>query len=137
MIGILIIAHGSLGDALISGASHVLGKPLDQVRALRVSVADEPEALLAHARGMLRELESGQGVLVLSDICGGTPSNIATRLGIPGQVEAVCGANLPMLVRALTYRDQSLARVVDKALSGGNEGVFQLCGDKANATGRS
>ncbi len=137
MIGILIITHGSLGDALIGGAAHVLGKPLEQVRALPVSVADKPEALLTKARAMLRDLQGDQGVLVLSDICGGTPSNIATQLGVPGQVEVICGASLPMLVRALTYRDQTLARVVEKALSGGCEGVFQLCGDKANAAGRS
>ena len=137
MIGILIITHGSLGEALIGGATHVLGKPLEQVRALQVGIADQPEALLREARALLRELDCGQGVLVLADICGGTPSNIAARLGVPGQVEAVCGANLPMLVRALTYRDQALAQVLEKALSGGSEGVFQLSGEKANAAGRS
>ncbi len=137
MIGILIITHGSLGDALIGGAAHVLGKPLEQVRALPVSIADKPEALLAKAQALLGALETGQGVLVLSDICGGTPANIATRLAVPGKVEVVCGASLPMLVRALTYRNQALEQVVEKALSGGNEGVFQLCGDKANAPGRS
>jgi PTS system mannose-specific IIA component len=135
MVGILIITHGSLGEALIGGAAHVLGKPLEQVRALPVSIADDPEALLREARALLRELDRGQGVLVLADICGGTPSNIATRLGVPGKVAAVCGANLPMLVRALTYRDKALAQVVEKALSGGAEGVFQLCGEKANAAG--
>ena len=137
MIGILIVTHGGLGGALIGGATHVLGKPLEQIRALPVSIADEPEALIAQARALLGEIESGQGVLVLSDICGGTPSNIATRLCVPGKVAAVCGANLPMLVRALTYRDQALVQVVEKALSGGNEGVFQLSGEKANAAGRS
>ena len=137
MIGILIVTHGSLGDALISGASHVLGKPLERVRALRVSIADEPETLLAQARALAGEVDGGKGVLVLTDICGGTPSNIATLLAVPGRVEAVCGASLPMLVRALTYRDQALAQVVEKALSGGYEGVCKLSGDKANAAGRN
>ena len=137
MIGILIITHGGLGDALVGSAAHVLGKPLEKVRALAVTVADKPESLLREAGALLREVESEQGVLVLTDICGGTPSNIATSLGVPGRVEAVCGANLPMLVRALTYRNQTLAQVVEKALSGGNEGVFKLSGGKANAAGRS
>lgn len=137
MIGILIVTHGGLGNALIAGATHVLGKPLEQLRALPVSIADQPETLLQQALALLREVDSGQGVLVLTDICGGTPSNIATLLGVPGRVETVCGANLPMLVRALTYRDQALAQVVEKAMSGGHEGVCKLSGEKANAAGRS
>ncbi len=137
MIGILIITHGSLGEALISGASHVMGKPLEQVRSLPVSIADEPEALLLQARALLKEIDSGEGVLVLSDICGGTPCNVSTRLVNPGKVEALSGANLPMMVRALTYRGGSLSQVAEKALSGGSEGVIRLSGGAPNAAGRS
>jgi PTS system ascorbate-specific IIA component len=85
----------------------------------------------------VRQLDGGEGVLVLTDILGATPSNIATRLLKPGRVEGVSGASLPMLIRALTYRDEPLADVVDKAVSGGCEGVVHLNTDTRNAANRS
>jgi PTS system ascorbate-specific IIA component len=137
MIGILIVTHGSLGEALISGAAHVLGRPLEHVRAIPVTCNDDPDILMAQARRLADDVNRGQGVLVLSDICGGTPSNVVNRLVVPGRIEAVCGASLPMLVRVLTYRDRPLAEVVEKALSGGTEGVLRLSGETANASSRS
>jgi mannose PTS system EIIA component len=132
VIGILIISHGTLGDALIRAASHVLGTHPQAVRHLGVAVDDDPEAVLPRAQELLKELDSGQGVLVLSDIYGATPGNIALRLLERGRVAGVAGVNLPMLVRALTYRDEPLATVVDKALSGGREGVVNLNTDRCN-----
>lgn len=134
MIGILIISHGSLGDALIHAASHVLGARPQAVRHLGVAVDDDPDAVLSRARALLAELDSGQGVLVLSDIYGATPGNIALRLLDRGRVAGVAGVNLPMLVRALTYRNEPLATVVDKALSGGREGVVNMSADRCNGT---
>ncbi|MFM9972666.1 MAG: PTS sugar transporter subunit IIA [Burkholderiales bacterium] len=134
MIGILLVTHGELGEALINAAVHVIGKPIPQVRALSVAASDTPDMLLARAKALLAELQLGDGVLVLSDICGGTPCNVVTRLISPGNVEAISGVSLPMLVRALTYRDKSLAQVVDKALSGGAEGVLHLSGISSDAT---
>lgn len=132
MIGILIISHGTLGDALIHAASHVLGTRPQAVRHLGVAVDDDPEAVLPRALQLLKELDSGQGVLVLSDIHGATPGNIALRLLERGRVAGVAGVNLPMLVRALTYRNEPLATVVDKALSGGREGVVNMNTDRCN-----
>ena len=74
----------------------------------------------------MKELDEGQGVLILSDIYGATPCNMVSKLLEPGRVEGVAGVNLPMLVRALTYRNESLARLVEKALSGGREGVVHF-----------
>jgi PTS system ascorbate-specific IIA component len=129
MVGILIVAHGALGEALIHGASHVLGKRPLRVRQVGITVHDDPDAIFPQAQGLVRELDEGNGVLVLTDILGATPSNIAARLASPGKVEIVSGASLPMLVRALTYRNAPLATVVAKALSGGCEGVVHLSGD--------
>jgi PTS system ascorbate-specific IIA component len=137
MVGILIISHGAFGEALIHGASHVLGKRPLQVRQVGVTIHDDPDAILPQAQDLVRQLDSGHGVLVLTDILGATPSNIATRLLKRGQVEGVSGASLPMLIRALTYRDESLAEVVDKAVSGGCEGVVHLNTDACNAANRS
>ena len=129
MIGILIVAHGAFGESLIHSASHVLGKRPLLVRQVGVTVHDEPEAILPQARELVRKLDDGAGVLVLTDIYGATPGNIALQLLAPGRVEGVSGVNLPMLIRALTYRDQGLALVVEKALSGGTEGVVHMTTD--------
>ena len=126
MIGILIIAHGALGECLIHCASHVMGRRPVRLRQLGVTIHDEPEVMLAHGRELVRDLDDGAGVLILSDICGATPSNIATRLVVPGKVELVSGISLPMLVRALTYREEPLESVLEKAMVGGVNGVMHL-----------
>jgi len=126
MIGILIVSHGAFGESLIHSASHVLGKRPLFLRQLGVTVHDDPEAILPVAEDLIRFLDQGQGVLVLTDIYGATPSNIATKLLVPGRVEGIAGVNLPMLIRALTYREEPLDALLDKALSGAREGVTRM-----------
>jgi PTS system ascorbate-specific IIA component len=126
MIGILIVSHGTFGESLIHSASHVLGKRPLFLRQLGVTVHDDPDAILPVGEDLIRFLDQGQGVLILTDIYGATPSNIAMKLIRPGRVEGVAGVNLPMLVRALTYRDESLESVLEKALSGATEGVMRM-----------
>jgi PTS system ascorbate-specific IIA component len=126
MIGILIVSHGAFGESLIHSASHVLGKRPLFLRQLGVTVHDDPDAILPVAEDLIRFLDQGQGVLVLSDIYGATPSNIAVKLLRPGKVEGAAGVNLPMLIRALTYREEPLESVLEKALSGAIEGVKRM-----------
>ena len=126
MIGLLIISHGTLGESLIHCASHMLNKRPPRLRQLGVTAQDDPGQLVPQARKMVKELDEGDGVLVLTDMYGGSPSNIAAKLVIPGKIEAVAGVNLPMLIRALTYRDKSLQMMITKAISGGCEGVLRV-----------
>jgi mannose PTS system EIIA component len=126
MIGILIVAHGTLGESLVHCASHVMGSRPPQLLQVGVGVRDDPVSLLPHAQQMIKELDQGQGVLILSDIYGATPCNIVCKLLEPGKVEGIAGVNLPMLVRALTYRNENLETLVEKALSGGREGVIHF-----------
>ena len=126
MIGILIVSHGAFGESLIHSASHVLGKRPLYLRQLGVTVHDDPDAILPVAEDLVRVLDQGEGVLVMTDIYGATPSNIACRLLKPGRVEGIAGVNLPMLIRALTYRNEPLASVMEKALSGATEGVARM-----------
>ena len=126
MIGILIVSHGAFGESLIHSASHVLGKRPLYLRQVGVTVHDEPDAILPVAEDLIRFLDQGAGVLVLTDIFGATPSNIATRLLRPGRVEGIAGVNLPMLIRALNYRDAPLESVLEKALGGAIEGVMRM-----------
>jgi PTS system ascorbate-specific IIA component len=126
MIGILIITHGTLGESLIHCASHVLNKRPLRLKQLGVTAQDDPTMLLPQARTLIKELDCGEGVLILSDMYGGTPSNIAAKLVTPGKIEAVAGVSLPMLIRVLTYRDRDLQTIVTKAISGGCEGVMRV-----------
>lgn len=134
MVGILIVSHGAFGEALIHCATHVLGKRPLRVGQIGVTLHDDPEAILPRARELVRELDDGHGVLVLTDVLGATPSNMATRLLQAGRVAGVSGVSLPMLIRALTYRDEALETVVEKAVSGGLEGVARI---DSHGTGRS
>lgn len=136
MVGILIIAHGTLGDSLIHCASHVFGGPQPQLHQLGVTVNDDPNRLLPQVRELISELDDGSGVLVLTDIYGATPSNLTCRLIEPGKVECVAGVNLPMLVRAITYRNEPLATVAEKAVSGGREGVVHITKEACDVTAR-
>ncbi len=126
MVGILIVAHGTLGESLIHCASHVMGTRPPQLMQIGVTVHDDPAQILPQALRLVKQLDRGAGVLVLTDVYGATPGNIAARLLIPNRVEGVAGVNLPMLVRALTYRNEPLKTVVAKAMSGGVEGVFRM-----------
>src|SRR5438874_735912 len=128
MIGILIVSHGAFGESLIHSASHVLGKRPLFLRQLGVTVHDDPDAILPVAEDLIRYLDQGDGVLVMTDIFGATPANIACRLLKPGRIEGIAGVNLPMLIRALTYRAEPLAAVIEKALSGATEGVTRMGG---------
>ena len=126
MIGILIITHGTLGESLIHCASHVLNKRPPRLKQLGITAQDDPTLLLPQARNMVKELDDSDGVLILTDIYGGTPSNMSAKLVMPGKVEAVAGVSLPMLIRVLTYREHDLQTIVTKAISGGCEGVTRV-----------
>lgn len=126
MIGILVIAHGTLGESLVHCAAHVLNKRPPRLRQLGVTAQDDPLLLVPQARAIVKELDEGDGVLILADMYGGSPSNIAAKLLVPGRVEGVAGVSLPMLIRVLTYRDKPLSTVLTKAVSGGCEGVIRI-----------
>jgi mannose PTS system EIIA component len=134
MIGLLIVAHGTLGESLIHCASHVMGKRPLYLRQLGVTVHDDPDAILPQGRDLIRFLDQGQGVLVMTDIFGATPSNIACKLLAPERVLGVSGVNLPMLIRALTYREKPMAELIDKALGGGRDGVIEMPLDRCDPT---
>ena len=128
MIGLFLITHGSLGESLVQCACHVLNKRPQQIVQLGVAGQDDPLDALPLARDMMRLVDSGQGVLLLTDIYGATPSNIALKLLAPGRVEGVAGVNLPMLLRALTYRDKDMETLMAKAVAGGRDGVMLMKG---------
>jgi PTS system ascorbate-specific IIA component len=126
MIGIFLVTHATLGESLIQCVCHVLNKRPPQIAQLGVSVQDDPLDIMPLARSMLGWVDSGEGVLVLTDIYGATPSNVAAKLIVPGKVELVAGVNLPMLLRVLTYRDRDMPTLVKRAVAGACDGVLHV-----------
>ncbi len=126
MIGILIVAHGALGESLIQCATHVMGSRPPLLEQFGIDMHDDPFTLLPVMQKVVQDLDEGDGVLILSDIYGATPCNIVSKLVKQNSVEGIAGVNLPMLVRALTYRNGDLTKLAEKALSGGQEGVINF-----------
>ena len=126
MIGLFLVTHSSLGESLLQCAFHVLNKRPPLLLQLGVAAQDDPLDLLPLARDMLQRVDGGGGVLLLTDIFGATPSNIAAKLLDPGRVEGVSGVNLPMLLRAINHRDKDLKTLVTKTVAGGRDGVVNM-----------
>lgn len=125
-VGLLIITHGRIGENLLETAKSMLGVCPLQTAYMAVSQSSDPEKLLEQAKRTCERLNQGDGVLVLTDIYGSTPSNVANRLLEEAYIQVVAGINLPMLVRVLNYPSLNLHKMINKALSGGHDGIL-LC----------
>ena len=130
MIGVLIVTHGEIGTALLESARQILAVEVPQVATLSVWRQDDPDDLVLRARELLDGIDAGDGVLVLTDIFGATPGNVVSRLLEDGRVEGVSGVSLPMLLRVLTSRNGSLPAAVQRARSGGADGVVHMNQDR-------
>jgi PTS system ascorbate-specific IIA component len=123
--GILLVSHPGIASALLAQARKILGDPVPRLAAFEVGAgADETE--LARAA---RSLDDGQGVLILVDLPGATPANLAANLATElGQsaCRVVSGLSMPMLVRALNYRDLPLDRLCAAAMKGAHKGIMEL-----------
>lgn len=126
MVGLLLLTHSPLGSAFIQAASHVFrGKP-ERLEAIDVIADQNLDEVNQLAREAIRRLNDGSGVLVLTDITGGTPANCCMKLADPTEVAVVAGISLPMLLRAITYRHDALDVVVEMALAGGQNGATRV-----------
>ncbi|MGH8124666.1 MAG: PTS sugar transporter subunit IIA [Rhodanobacteraceae bacterium] len=126
--GILLLTHEEIGRALIAAAQHVMPHMPCQLDTLEIGAHDDPGAVLPAAARAARALDHGGGVLVLSDLYGSTPCNIANQLaGLGVRARCVSGLNLPMLLRVLNYPDKPLDELAEVAASGGRGGI---CIDK-------
>ena len=126
MIGIFLLTHATYGESLIQCACHVLNKRPPQIVQLGMAAQDDPLDALPLAREMLKLVDSGRGAVILTDIYGATPSNLAMKLLEPGRVEGIAGVNLPMLLRAIAYRDKDMETLLTRAVSGGRDGVLNM-----------
>ena len=122
--GLLIISHENIGTALVDTASLMLEMCPMALELLPVSPGCTPEPLYDKAMAAVRRLDRGTGVLVLTDMYGSTPSNVANLLAREANVMVVAGLNLPMLVRVFNYPGLSLQELAQKAMNGGRDGIF-------------
>jgi len=124
-VGVLLMTHEAMGAALVGAARHVLGQLPLALDVIEVAASADPDSTLSQAARHARGLDSGEGVLVLTDLYGATPCNVAQRLPALGlNMHCVSGLNLPMLLRVLNYPEQSLDELAQTAASGGRGGIF-------------
>jgi mannose PTS system EIIA component len=125
-VGVLLITHESIGSALIAVATQLMAVLPLRLEALEVPFEGDPEALLPQASAALRRVDGGDGVLVLTDLYGATPSNLAARLARLGTpVRRVSGLNLPMLLRVMNYAELELDELPAVAAAGARNGVVR------------
>lgn len=118
MIGVVVVSHGRLADEFVAATEHVVG-PMDALLAVCIGPDDDMEKRRTDIREAIADADRGEGVLVLTDMFGGTPSNLAISLLDPGKVEVIAGVNLPMLIKLAEARSRadldSLARMGEDA----------------------
>ena len=125
-VGLLLMTHNALGAALAETATHMLARSPLRIRTLEVALDSDLAQVGARAAQVLRELDEGAGVLILADMFGSTPANLARGFIRSGQVAMVTGVNLSMVVRVLNYPHLGLNELADKEVTGGRDGVL-LC----------
>lgn len=125
-VGILIISHDGIGPALLGTATLMLNDCPLQTKLLTASRDCDPEQLTEDAIEQIEALDAGEGVLLLTDLYGSTPCNIAQKLTSAKHVHVVSGLNLSMLIRVLNYPKLSLEELSDKAVSGGKDGISKI-----------
>ena len=122
-VGVLIITHNGIGAALFGTADFMIESSPLQIKLLSANRNSDPDELYESACLLVKELDQGDGVLVMTDLLGSTPSNIAHRLIQDARVSIVTGINLSMLIRVMNYPELDLAGLSEKARSGGIDGI--------------
>jgi PTS system mannose-specific IIA component len=125
MIGMVLVTHGCLATEFRAALEHVVG-PQEQLQTVTIGPEDDMEARRKDIIAAVAAVETGDGVVVLTDMFGATPSNVAQKLVDGVHSRLVAGLNLPMLLRAVSYRHEPLDTLVARALAGASQGVMQV-----------
>ncbi|MGE4263804.1 MAG: PTS sugar transporter subunit IIA [Desulfovibrio sp.] len=121
-VGVLVVTHGEFGAALIDAGQMILGSQ-QGVRSVSVQVSRGVDEIVSDLKAALSKLESGLGVLVLTDLFGGTPTTLSLSLRKLGNIEVVAGVNLPMLLKVLQSRSEPLSDLAAQAKAAGLQGI--------------
>lgn len=121
MIGMVLVTHGRLADEFIAATEHVVGEQED-IRSICIGPDDDMERRREDIIQAVEQVESGSGVVLLTDMFGGTPSNLAISMLDRGNIEVIAGINLPMLIKMASLRDKvSLEEIVEAAEDAGRK----------------
>jgi PTS system mannose-specific IIA component len=121
-VGVLVVTHGEFGAALIDAGQMILGAQ-QCVRSVSVQVSRGVDEIVGDLKAALSKLESGLGVLILTDLFGGTPTTLSLSLRKLGNIEVVAGVNLPMLLKVLQLRSEPLTELAAQAKAAGLQGI--------------
>ena len=130
MIGVIVVTHGQFGKYVLEAAQTILG-PQEQCAHVAVEGSVDMAELLTGLKTAVKKQDTGDGVLILTDMFGGTPSNISLSLLQPDKVDVLTGVNLPMLLRILGMRNQPLSQLASEAKSAAIQGIV-LAGEVLN-----
>lgn len=129
MIGIVIVTHCSLGDALIDAAEFITKSKPENTVSVSIDLNENAEKLRKKILGGMKEVNDGDGILILTDMFGGTPSNLSYSFLEEGRVEVISGVNLPILIRALnTRRESQLPELAAKLEAFGKKSISLASG---------
>lgn len=124
MVGIIMVAHLKLSEELLKAARIISNSKLDHFKAISINLDDDPERAIEKILSAVKEVDTGDGVLILVDMFGGTPSNLSLSLLDKGKTEIVTGVNLPMILEAASISQKvSLSELVDVLIAGGQGGI--------------
>ena len=104
MIGILVVTHANLGSALIETVEFIMGAAQENIKPVSINIQEDPDSLRKKIKSAISKVDSDSGVLILTDMFGGTPSNLSYSFLQEGQIEVISGVNLPMLLKAVSAR---------------------------------
>ena len=123
-IGILLITHNQIGQVLLENALTILDQSNPGVQTISVSFDADTDRVLAQCQHIVREIDNGDGVLVLTDLFGSTPSNIAHKLTSINNTYVIAGINLPMVMKTINYRDDPIQDIIERTLKGGKNAII-------------
>jgi len=122
MIGMILVTHGRLADEFKLALEHVVG-PQEHLETVSIQADDDMERNRQDIIAAIERVDDGDGVVILTDLFGGTPSNLALSCITPNHVEVVAGINLPMLIKLTSVRDEPLSEAVIKAQDAGRKHI--------------
>jgi PTS system ascorbate-specific IIA component len=122
-VGVLLVTHPGIGQSMLHSAQRIINDCPLHIMCLEVPVDANLERIAESTGKLLQQLDQGDGVLVLTDIFGATPNNVARDFSEKGRIAVLAGLNLPMLVRVFNYPDADLKQLCETAVSGGARGV--------------
>ncbi len=128
MVNIIVMAHAEIANSFAYCVEHILSKRINNLHILAVKKSEDVDSILDRAHEFLAKIGHNKDILILTDLYGATPSNIAQKLLKPGSIELITGLNLPMLIRAISYAEKGLQICIEKALDGAVSGVIHIGG---------